>query len=761
MKKSKTQILFDIIFIIIIITSNLLVGTPIKYNIYAINFLLTIVMIITLIRQEIKINKIDICVIVISLSTFIPLITNQYVRLGDTVEYILRYISVLNIYFITRNYIQNNEKRISIISNSIIIMSIFMIIFGIDMMNKNILEKFYEFLGTAWLANENPMRMMSLYKYSNTLSVFIGFSIFLSLERYINEKRPKLKSIYPVCIFIQIFGLIMTYSRMCWIISAILIIFYVISIKENRKDLIKIISISFLNAVIFYILYNYLDMIGNTWLIIIPFLLQSIIEYVVVFKLEKIQITYKLKKIIIAITIAIIATIVIILSILPSKLTLFNYENAETKYRRQNIKVEAETDYNLKLKINAKTNKENNFKIYIKELDINEEEIEEQEVEFDNYNGIKEINFKTHDNTDTISITFKCSKPDAETKLEVEEVTLNDKKIKIYYPLIPIELINRLERIKMDTASIRIRLSYIKESMLIIKDHWLFGQGGNAWKYVEKQDSSIEGIAEHSYPMQLFIQNGIVAFIAYILLIIFLVKRMHKNKNITLKSIWFALLLVLLHSLLDFDMSFLNILLITYMYIAILNEKTLEKDKNFNFNTLMKVVYVVILGVILYFNIGEIATYYMDTSKIENQGEKLNMINLKIVLSPYDYRYYRDKTNCLITIKNTNQFNKESEEYKNICRKIIKTNSFITEIEKYKNPYTYNTIMLNKIELINEENKTQTLDEIEKIWKQYIGDNQDIYNGIEMKLSEKLNNEETQKFLEKLKTTIKNEEIYE
>ena len=118
--KKIAPIFFDIICILIIVTSNLLVGSPIKYNIFVLNILISIVTLITIIKEKIQINKIDICVIVISLSTFIPLITNQYMRLSGTVEYILKYISVLNIYFITKKYIKKDEKKIAIISNFLV-----------------------------------------------------------------------------------------------------------------------------------------------------------------------------------------------------------------------------------------------------------------------------------------------------------------------------------------------------------------------------------------------------------------------------------------------------------------------------------------------------------------------------------------------------------------------------------------------------------------------------------------------------------------
>ncbi len=611
-------------------------------------------------------------------------------------------------------------------------------------MNKSVLQKFYDFLGTALVANGSFSRMMSLYKYANTFGIFIGFSLFLSLERYLNEQRPKIKNLYTACIFIQIFAILMTYSRMCWILIAVLLIAYIIWVKEHRKDIVEVIAISGINAIIYFLIYNYFMQMGQPYYSLIILAMQSILEYLLFFKLGK--------KIMASIPIAIIIIVTIIWIALPNKLVLFNTENSKMKYKRENIEVEANTQYSLKVKLNSKTNQKNNISMYVKELDSNEQGIEEQKIQIDNYNGTKEFNFKTQSDTNTIEISFVWGKQNNETRLEIEEVTLNDKPIKMYYKLIPIELINRIEKIDIDTVSIKTRIEYLKQSAKIIQKNWLFGQGGNAWRYIEKEDILLEAIAEHSYPMQLWIQNGIIAFIAYVLLIIFLIKCICKSNSVMSKSIGIALILVLTHSLLDFDMSFLNILIMTYMYIAIINETNIKTSKQINLNKYIKAIYILILTVILYFNIGEFITYYIDTDEIKNQQEKLNIINLKIILSPYDYRYYDDKTNCLSSIKNKGTYRENSQKYNDICKEIIETTSFITNIEKYKDPYMYNKIILNKIDLINEENQISTLEEIKKIWENDIGaNNEDIYNGIKTRLTKKLDNEVTKQFVENLK----------
>ena len=187
------------------------------------------------------------------------------------------------------------------------------------------------------------------------------------------------------------------------------------------------------------------------------------------------------------------------------------------------------------------------------------------------------------------------------------------------------------------------------------------------------------------------------------------------------------------------------------MYIAIVSETTSESAKTINLNKYIKIVYILLLTVILYFNIGEFITYNIDTEMIKNHEERLKMIDLKIVLSPYNYQYYEDKVNCLSTLKNKSKYTEDSKEYKDMCKKIIDSTSFITYIEKYKDEYMYNKIILNKIELINEENQNNTLNEIKEIWEKEIGaDNEDICNDIKKKLTEKLDNEQTRKFIEEL-----------
>ena len=115
-----------------------------------------------------------------------------------------------------------------------------------------------------------------------------------------------------------------------------------------------------------------------------------------------------------------------------------------------------------------------------------------------------------------MSIVFLAAKTNSTGLLEIKSVKINGREEKMSYGIIPIELVNRVTKLKSDTASFSGRLEYYKDSIGIIKNNFFTGAGGYAWRNSGHETAS-QGIAEHSYPLQLFIQNGIISFIAYII----------------------------------------------------------------------------------------------------------------------------------------------------------------------------------------------------------------------------------------------------
>lgn len=735
--------------------SILLVGTPIKYNIMYVNLVANVITIAIIFidiiyrKRKIEINKFDICVGIIVFSTFIPLIFGTYLRLADTVEYILRYITVFNMYMITKIAVKNNRKVINSIFDIIIFSSIILIIFGIDMMTQNIFKEFYNIIGIPKVLNESNYRMGSLFGYPNTLAIFLVVSSILSITRYINKKDKKYRKIYAITLFIQIFGLIMTYSRLSFFVLIVAIIMILVCIKDKkiRKQILKLILFSSINAGIYFLIFNKLLNARNYVSIYIILLVQSIIYYVMINYLENVEIKNRKN---ICITVSVIA--IIFISILTYSLVfsdngivLFKYINNQAVYRKQNILVENNKEYVVEFNIESSSNIKDNFKIQCKEIDKNGEEIEIHEKRFDNYNGNITIKFTTSESAKTISIVFNNTNENSNGFLNVKQVKINGVEEKISYGVIPIELINRFIKIKVDADTFSGRLEYYKNSIELIKNNFFTGAGGYAWKNSGEQTKT-RGIAEHSYPMQLFIQNGVISFITYIALIVIVIKNMKndfkENKNIEKVGLYVIVIALALHSLFDFDMYFLNILIMFYVFIAMVS----SEDNDILVSHRYSYLYVIIVIFALYFSVGEVITTSI--------GEKINDYNymkLKIAMVPYDYTFRKDKVNYLSKIKNENIDKLDKEEEINISKEIIKEEEYIIGIEKNENYDDLNRLILNYIDVISNDNEDEILDKINTNFEKLDNNKKLVYQAMESRFKRKYFNENIEEFLNKIK----------
>ena len=754
----KANKILYIMLLIILFISNLFIGTPIRYNMMYINLIVNITVIICFAvkyfknKEKIAINKLDVCVILITFSTFLPLIFNTYLRLADTIEYILRYITVLNVYIITKILVKNNKEIANKLFDVIIFSSILLIIFGIDMMTKNFFQDFYNILGIPKIINESNYRMGSLFKYPNILGIFLVISIILSIIRYISNEKCKHKCIYAVTLYIQMFGLIMTYSRLSFLIMIIAFIILILTEKDKvrRNNIIKLIISSIVSSWIYFILFNIALKSENCINIYIILVIQSAIFYIIEKYLENIKL--KCNKNIL--TCIVIFTILIIFSIIYSLvfskngIMLFKNINEEKVYRKQNILVEPNKEYVVEFEIESSSNIKNNFKIQCKEIDKNGKEIEIHEEKFDNYSGNIIIKFTSNELTKTISLVFNNTNKESTGFLNINSVKINGNEEKISYGIIPIELINRVTKIKIDTSSLSGRLEYYKESIELIKNNFFTGLGGYAWKNSEIQTES-GGIAEHSYPLQLFMQNGVLSFAAYIILIIILFKNIRKkiNKNIKIeeKGLYIIVFALILHSLFDFDMYFLNILIIFYALIAIISS---ENNNSYNIMISHKYsfLYIIIVIFALYFSIGEIVT-----SIIGDNLKNYNYLQAKIVMVPYDYNYRRDKINYLSTIKNksTDKINKEVQI--KISKEIIKEEEYLIEKEKTRSSDDIGRLIINYIDIISNNNENEILQKIYKNFKKINDDKNLIYTSMESRFKRKYFNDNIDEFLNILK----------
>lgn len=128
------------------------------------------------------------------------------------------------------------------------------------------------------------------------------------------------------------------------------------------------------------------------------------------------------------------------------------------------------------------------------------------------------------------------------------------------------------------TNNVAARLIFYKDAMKLISDNWLSGLGGNGWDaaYRSVQDFNYTASYVHCSFLQVFVDNGIIAFVAFTALIVIAVVRGIRS-YISQRDIAFrtlssglicGLLALVLHSALDFDLSYVSLLLLMWMMLA-------------------------------------------------------------------------------------------------------------------------------------------------------------------------------------------------
>ncbi|MCX7922456.1 MAG: O-antigen ligase family protein [Clostridia bacterium] len=202
----------------------------------------------------------------------------------------------------------------------------------------------------------------------------------------------------------------------------------------------------------------------------------------------------------------------------------------------------------------------------------------------------KEISFKVPTDSRLVNINFmnmykgsvckfySASLVDAETGKVVKEIVLQ-------YKYLPEFITAKFEEFKGSNSSITREIFY-KDGLKIFKDYWLLGAGGGAWQllYNSYQSHPYVSNQAHNYYLQVGIETGILGVLIVVFLIltiVFMYLREYgfKNSNENNKERYLqgivctAILSLLLHSVIDFDLSLSAIALLLWTLIGIFNSR--------------------------------------------------------------------------------------------------------------------------------------------------------------------------------------------
>ncbi|WII37173.1 O-antigen ligase family protein [Paenibacillus thiaminolyticus] len=158
--------------------------------------------------------------------------------------------------------------------------------------------------------------------------------------------------------------------------------------------------------------------------------------------------------------------------------------------------------------------------------------------------------------------------------------------------LLPESISSRLSSINFQQHSVLERITFYKDSMKLVGDYPVFGAGGGAWSalYEKYQNNPYESAQAHSYYMQYLVETGFLGFlilIAFLAIIYWKYVQTFRNADETKRNSYFMYFIlatsILVHSVMDFNMSYVYIGIIVFISLggmaASISMKPLEKVK--------------------------------------------------------------------------------------------------------------------------------------------------------------------------------------
>ena len=623
----------------VIVTFNVIIGANEKgLRVLPISILMAVILVYLIVlkfknRKESIVfkNRVDYFVLAFMLTTTLPLIFGTYASYSDTVEFIMKYFFIYSVYLLARNVIKE-KKQIECVIITTLISSLIPICLHIDYINNQYLKNFMEWICITY---DKGSAFSSTFGYPNAQAIFSCMCICLAMHRFKENKNKILKAIDIIYILFSI---------------------YIIHIAGAQATM----------------------------------LLLGVVLFALVIAKYKKQIIKHKKKLAIGIGFIISALIVYLIIEL----------NTSNQIIKTNEDVREKIFYNFKQGVS-----------YTLEL--------EYETECWNKNRINDplsVYLLQHGRYYAKTTIAKEKLNPQLQNLKIEFTPTTDAKylslniINGYYGVIIINNINLKEENQTtnykhntnkigdflnkihteDGKSIKQRIYMYEDCLKIAKDSPLVGNGGNAWKNLARsvEEYKVTFKESHSYFFELLISYGIIGVIAFLSLVIYFFAKMFMQckkdtrKRNTKLLIAIGLFLLLFHSItFDFNMSFMLIQLMVYIYMAVLiydEQKSVEKHKYFDFLVLTFLIFMINLYVR-----ANISKYLLQDNTSKHS------------VTPYKKEYYFDK------IKDDINNNADVKEILNELKDYIKKEQYNNQTVVYK--HFFETICINIDNLSNDE----------------------------------------------------------
>ena len=470
-------------------------------------------------------------------------------------------------------------------------------------------------------------------------------------------------------------------------------------VKNKKMDYLELL----LRTGIFSVIYSLLAIKlinGNNyllvWFMLLLFIGITFISNFISEKIKKVISKIKIRYIVIVSILLIIIAIIVISIGINQKAPLVIFDDIYVnKVPTQDINnVTPNTNYKFEFDIDAKVayGVESIYEIEISERNIYDDIIKTHKIEFGEFKGTKELEFTTTEYTYKFLIRFNSKLSTAQRGLTINSMKINGKEEAVNYKYLPIRLVDKIKDIKLNTISVRGRAIYVEDTLKLISKYGLIGIGADGWKdrRVEVQEYFDIASEPHSYILEVFCEYGILGFIALVLIFIYIVKKLidelkKKDKDLFKISIILSFIILFIHSIIDFNLSFMYMLVIFFILLALIN----NEEKNYKVIDIISKVVIVLLSIIcICFNSNICISKYIKKEEnpysqeyVYNLLEKENDINIKENLDEMvDRRKYVSHISEFKTLIYSKALNEE-EYYK--MYEIIKSEENLLKYDAY------------------------------------------------------------------------------
>lgn len=474
------------------------------------------------------------------------------------------------IVFIMAKDISRKEKYKKVVVNIVLLGGLIVSLIGIGTAIGT-----WEYHG-AMLGN----RLSSTFQYPNTLAAYVGALYFLALSMAVNEDNKYIRIIYGAMGGTFLFSLILTYSRAMWLIFPIVGLAYFLVTPNKRKleSLIYIIATAIFSIPAAFLFTRALGDAGsNMW---IYYIAASVGTGLITFVLSlPVKLYRKIPIIALYIVIGLLvvgataATFYAINSTTEIEFVNDTEKNISQSISRNVSKTLPLSDYTLELGYKAKNEVEAPYagivRIYNIDTDGSTAEIVRENV-VESSQGILQIDFSTPE--DSIGIRITLSNYYENTSIIFNEGKVIDRlngdieyNVPLNYKYIPEAIVSRVYSLGIGSTSADARIAFIRDGIQIVKDYPVLGAGGGGWVtlYHKYQSYPYWTTEAHNFLLQLWIELGTIGiglFLMMFLLVTVLgIRTYFKVKDmesrLLLLGLYFALVTMLGHAAIDFDMS--------------------------------------------------------------------------------------------------------------------------------------------------------------------------------------------------------------